>query len=138
MVNLAWRPIDLQDVEDRWSRLKIPADVNAQQAERLMIQFLEARDDWLNGYINATYYEDICSWKYECAYNLVFMQADAKTDKGKDILAKSDAEVRVAKLNMIEAHAAVLKAKMKVDSATLAHHSCKKIYEESSQEKRWA
>lgn len=138
MVNLAWRPADLEDVDERWSRLKIPSDVTSLQAEKLMVQFLEARDDWLNAYVNATYYEDICSWKYESSYNLAFMQADAKTDKGKDILAKSDTSVRIAKLNAIEAHAAVLKTKMKVDSATLAHHACKKIYEESSQERRWA
>lgn len=138
MVNLAWRPSELQEVEDKWAQLKIPADVTAQQAEKLMVRFLEARDDWLNAYVNATYYEDICVWKYESSYNLVFMQADAKTDKGKDIIAKTDNAVRIAKLNSIEAHAAVLKTKMKVDSATLAHHACKKIYEESSQERRWA
>lgn len=137
MLDLSWRPTELESVEDRWRDVKIPSDVTPQQAEKLMVSFLEARDDWLDAYVNATYYEDICSWKYESAYNLVFMQADSKTDKGKDIITKSDGTVRIAKLNLIEAHAAVVKSKMKIDSATLAHHACKKIYEEANQERRW-
>ena len=137
MLNLSWRPSDLESIENKWNEVKIPQDITAPQAEKLMLRLLEAREEWQDAYVNATYYEDICSWKYESAYNLAFMESEAKTDKGKDILAKSDAQVRIAKLNLIEAKATVLKTKMKVDSATLGHHACKKIYEESSQERRW-
>ena len=137
MVNLAWRPSDVEQIEDKWRDVKIPADVSPQQAEGLMVRFLEMRDDWLDAYVNATYYEDICNWKYESAYNLAFMQAEAKTDKARDILAKTEGSVRVAKLNLIEGHASVIKTKMKIESATLGHHACKKIYEEANQERRW-
>lgn len=137
MVNLSWRPTELMQIESKWNSVKIPNDVSSSQAERLMVQFLEARNDWLDAYVNASYYEDICLWKYETAYNTVFMASEAKTDKGKDIIAKSDNNVRIAKLNLVEAHAAVVETKMKIESATLAHHAAKRIYEESSQERRW-
>lgn len=139
MVLSSWRPDAIDELERKWQDVKIPSNENIShvQAETLMIRFLEMREDWLDAYVNATYYEDVCNWKYECEYNVAFVQAEAKSDKSRDIIAKSDAGVRIAKLNAIESHAAVIRTKLKLEGALLAHHAVKKIYEEASQERKW-
>lgn len=139
MVLSSWRPDAIEEIEKKWKDVKIPVNENIShsQAEQLMITLLEMRESWLDAYVSATYYEDVCNWKHECEYNIAFIQADAKSDKSRDIIAKSNGDVRLAKLNAIEAHAAVIKTKLKLESALLAHHAVKKIYEEASQERKW-
>lgn len=132
-----WRPAHLDSLEEKWAHLRIRSGITAAEAERLMLDYLAMREDWLDAYVKAVYYEDIATWKYESAYNLVFLRAEAKTDAARATIAKSDSVVRAAKLSQIEAHAAMIRAKMKVEGAVLAHHALKKIFEESSQERRF-
>lgn len=129
-----WRPNQLDNLDSKW--INVPENVSAQEAERLMLQFLRLREEWLEAYVNATYYEDICNWKYNSAYNVAFLKSDGSV-KSKETEAESDALVRAAKLAVIEARAAVIKTKLKLESTVLAHHSMKKIFEEASSERRY-
>ena len=139
MLDNSWRPARLAELEGKWQGVKLPTNesISAAQAERLMVLFLEVRDDWLDAYVNATYYEDVCTWKHETAYNVAFIKAEAKSDKSRDIIAKSDPKVMGAKLAVLEAHAAVINTKLKMEGAQLAHHAAKSIFNEASQERKY-
>jgi hypothetical protein len=142
MLNPQWKPADMQAIEDKWADVKLPVNENisAAQAERLMTTYLQIRDDWADQYVNALYYEDKCEFKYKAAYNLVFTTTGASeekkpSDRTKDIAAQSSGNVKLAALNLMEAKAYTVAAKLKLEGATLAHHNCKKIMDKASEEK---
>lgn len=100
-----------------------------------MLQFLEMREDWVDEYVRATKHEDMCKWKYDSAYNVAFLRSIETSDKKRDIDAQE--KCKAEKLALISAKAEVVKAKLKIDGAILAHHSMKSIYNEASQERRF-
>ena len=124
------------ELETKWTHLSIPKEnPSASEAERLMLQYLEMREDWVSAYVQATKHEDLCKWKYESAYNVAFLRSQETSDKKRDIDAQE--KCKAEKLALISARADVVKAKLKVEGAVLGHHALKAIYNEASQERRY-
>lgn len=140
MLNPSWKPTDIKSVQDKWGHIKLPTSesISAAKAEKLMLDYLDIREDWQDQYVNATYYEDLCEFKYEAAYQIAFMkagEAEKSSDRSKDIAAKNDPLVKGARMRLLEAKAATLETKLRLEGSTLAHHAVKAISKQASDEK---
>lgn len=139
MLSKDWRPDDMIITEDNEAEIQVSPDgyVSAQDAERLMVLFQSFSESWAGHYANATYYKENCRFKRDAAYNLAFMKSEAKSDKAKDIEAKSDPSVRIADSSLNEAAAALKLAELRYDGSVRAYHAMKKIMENAHDERKF-
>lgn len=131
-----WTPAQMDAIEDKWQGVYVPTkeNISASQAERLMNQYLEIREDWVNQYTNALLHAETVEFKRDAAYRIAYFKSNGKSERAKDMDAKDSPAVHIAELQLIEAKTYATRAKLKVDSATLAHHSLKSIYNKSQDE----
>lgn len=128
----------MADTDNKWGPTKWGA-VSASDAESLMFRYLQMREEWADHFVNATYYLDRAENRYEGRYRVAYMSAGMKeekaTEKQKDAMAKTAPAVIAAKLTLMEAKAAMVKAKTKLEGCTLAHHAVKKVLDKMAEEK---
>lgn len=137
MISKDWAPDQMDKVEQKWSLVTVPTEnISAPDAERLMNTYLLIREDWVDQYTNATLYAEKMKYKRDVAFRMAYFTSNGKSERAKEMDAKSAQGVMTAELQLIEAETFVTRAKMKVDSATLAHHSIKAIYNKA-QEEMW-
>jgi len=127
----------MEKTEFAWSDTVLPHDgyVDTTDAIRLMVAFEAQAQEWLNHVANAVLYKETAKWKRESAYNMAFIEAEGKSDRQKDALAKAVPLVRAADMTLIEATAALKLAEGRYDAAVRSHHAMKALLREAAQEK---
>lgn len=129
----------MAETDKKWEWLKLSGGMSAPEAEANMLHCLEQREEWADHFVNATYYLEKAEYRYDGAYQVAYMKAgtmeEKATEKQKDAMAKTAPAVIASKLSLMEAKAAIVKAKTKLEGCTLAHHSCKKVLEKMAEER---
>jgi hypothetical protein len=137
MLNKAWKPAHMGLTEDKGDKIAPPADgyISQPDAERMMIIYQSISEEWADHLANATFYKEDLRFKKDALYHIAFLRSNGKSDRQKDVDAKSDPEVRMAEAKLIEAGAALKLAELRYDGAVRAYHACKRIMETGKQEK---
>ena len=139
MLSKSWRPSHMVETEDESNAVRPPSDgfVSAHDAERLMVVYQLLSEAWADHFANATYYKEAAKYKREALYNIVFLKSEGKSDRQKDIDAKTNSDVMAADMVLAEATAALKLAELKHDGSVRAYHAMKKIVEISQEEKQY-
>src|SRR5260370_42555104 len=140
MLSRNWKPSYMEATEDEASQIQ-PAhdgDISLSDAERFMVIAQAISSKWVDHYANATYYREESRFKRDSAYQLAFLESEARSDRQKDVDAKQHPTVRIAEAKLIEATAALKLAELRHDEIVRAYHAFKKIVEVREKEKQYS
>ncbi len=129
----------MEVTENESAKIQPPKDgyIDATTAERFMVIAQAISSKWVEHYANATYYNADARFKRDSAYQLAFLQSEAKSDRQKDVDAKQHPTVRMAEARLVESAAALKLTELRHDELVRAYHSFKKIVEVREKEKQY-